>query len=133
VLVAGFARSHPFHDPALDALAEVRDGGRLITHTLAESFAVLTAPAGPYRVAGASVIVYLDQFLAGRQAAAIPAGAYSEAMALLSESGSSGGAIYDALIALAAREAGLTLVSLDRRARSTYELCGVEVSLLDGP
>jgi predicted nucleic acid-binding protein len=79
------------------------------------------------------VIAYLDQFLAGREAAPIPAGAYSEAIALLSESGSSGGAIYDALIALAAREARVTLVSLDRRALSTYELCSVEVSLLDGP
>ncbi len=32
----------------------------------------------------------------------------------------SGGAVYDALVALAAREAGATLVTRDRRAASTY-------------
>jgi hypothetical protein len=33
---------------------------------------------------------------------------------------------------LAAREAKADLVSLDRRARSTYELCGVEARMLGG-
>lgn len=37
----------------------------------------------------------------------------------------SGGAVYDALVAAAARERGLTLVSRDARAQSTYEALGV--------
>ncbi len=39
---------------------------------------------------------------------------------LLAPLGISGGAVYDALVALAAREAGATLVTRDRRAASTY-------------
>ena len=41
--------------------------------------------------------------------------------------GISGGAVYDALVAAAALEHGLTLATCDLRARSTYELLGVAV------
>jgi predicted nucleic acid-binding protein len=58
--------------------------------------------------------------------------AYREALDLLAGHGRGGGAIYDALIALAARDAKATLVSLDRRAERTYELCGIEARPLDG-
>ena len=42
-----------------------------------------------------------------------------------------GGAVYDALVAATAREAGATLVSLDRRAALTYQRVGVEFRLID--
>jgi predicted nucleic acid-binding protein len=42
-----------------------------------------------------------------------------------------GGAVYDALVATAAREHGLPLVSRDRRARPVYEALGVQVRFLD--
>lgn len=41
-----------------------------------------------------------------------------------------GGAIYDALIALAAREAKATLATLDARAAPIYELCRAEARFL---
>lgn len=41
-----------------------------------------------------------------------------------------GGAVYDALIAAAARESGLRLVSLDQRAARTYAAMGVDHQLL---
>lgn len=50
---------------------------------------------------------------------------------ILSGKGRGGASVYDALIALAARDANATLISLDRRARPTYELCGVEAKFLD--
>jgi predicted nucleic acid-binding protein len=130
VLVAGFVPSHLFHDVATAALAEVRADGCLIAHTMAETYSVLSAPSGPYRVESGAVVAYLDQFL-DRAAPIQPRPeAYREALGLLGNRNRAGGAVYDALIALAARDAGAALVSLDRRAERTYGDCGVEARLL---
>jgi predicted nucleic acid-binding protein len=48
----------------------------------------------------------------------------------LARSGVAGGATYDGLVALAAREHGAVLVTRDARARSTYEALGVSVDVL---
>jgi toxin FitB len=130
VLVAGFVSSHRFHPAAASALAEVLSDGCLVAHTTAETYAVLTAPGGVYRVEPSSVVEYLNQFLDGSLPIQPRPTAYDEALRLLAEGDRGGGAIYDALIALAARDAGSTLVSLDRRAERTYELCGIEARLL---
>lgn len=42
----------------------------------------------------------------------------------------SGGSVYDALVAAAAEEHGITLVTRDRRAMSTYRALDVDVELL---
>jgi predicted nucleic acid-binding protein len=42
-----------------------------------------------------------------------------------------GGAIYDALVAATAQEAGARLVSRDRRAARTYEAIGARYELID--
>jgi hypothetical protein len=46
---------------------------------------------------------------------------------VLSRFGIAGGAVYDALVALAATEHGATLATRDARARSTYETVGVDL------
>jgi predicted nucleic acid-binding protein len=46
---------------------------------------------------------------------------------VLSGLGISGGAVYDALVALAAAEHGAELATRDARARATYETVGVRV------
>jgi predicted nucleic acid-binding protein len=46
---------------------------------------------------------------------------------VLSQLGIAGGAVYDALVALAAAEHGTDLATRDARARSTYEMVGVRV------
>ncbi|MFZ0215494.1 MAG: VapC toxin family PIN domain ribonuclease, partial [Candidatus Dormiibacterota bacterium] len=46
---------------------------------------------------------------------------------LLSRLGIAGGAVYDALVALAAAEHGVDLGTRDARARSTYEAIGARV------
>lgn len=41
-----------------------------------------------------------------------------------------GGAVYDAFVAAVVREAGATLLSLDRRAAPTYQQLGIAVEYL---
>jgi toxin FitB len=45
----------------------------------------------------------------------------------LARLGIAGAAVYDALVALAAREHGAALATRDARARGTYDAVGVEV------
>lgn len=130
VLVAGFHPGHPRHAVAARTLVEVRSDGRLVAHTMAETYAVLSSPSGPFRVEPGAVVAYLDQFLERSDPIQHPPGTYREALGLLGERDQPGGAVYDALIALAARDAGATLASLDRRAESIYAACGVEARML---
>lgn len=129
VLIAGYLRSHQFHVNAASALAEVRRSGRLLAHAMAETYAVLTAPNGPFAAPGDSVLLYLRQFLA-REPSWLSPVAYATALGELARLGIDGGATYDGLIALAARDAGSRLISLDQRAASTYTRIGVELWLL---
>jgi predicted nucleic acid-binding protein len=48
----------------------------------------------------------------------------------LSGLGVAGGAVYDGLVALAAKEHGLALATRDARARGTYDAVGVDVILV---
>jgi predicted nucleic acid-binding protein len=48
----------------------------------------------------------------------------------LSHLGIVGGAVYDGLVALAAKEHGLALATRDARARGTYDAVGVKVILV---
>lgn len=130
VIVAGFVPSHRFHEAAVPALVEVKERGSLIAHTVAEAYSVLSAPGGIYRAESRAVVSYLDQFLADRPPILVPAAAYREALETLVAANRAGGAIYDALIALAAREAKATLATLDARAAPIYELCRADVRFL---
>ncbi|HEX5929740.1 MAG TPA: PIN domain-containing protein [Solirubrobacterales bacterium] len=132
VLVAGLDPDHPRHAEAVPALVEVKAGGRLVAHTLAETYSVLSSPSGPFRFEPRAVIAYLDQFLEEGGPIKHDPGSYREALGLLEERDLPGAAVYDALIALAARDAGATLLSLDRRAERTYAACGVEARILAG-
>jgi toxin FitB len=130
VLVAGFDPRHPFHAEAVPALVEVKAGGRLVAHTMAEAYSVLSSTGGPFRFEPEPVVAYLDQFLERSDPIQPLIGSYREALDLLGARNRAGGAIYDALIALAARDADITLVSLDRRAEQTYAACGVVAKML---
>jgi hypothetical protein len=52
--------------------------------------------------------------------------------AILSRLGIAGGAVYDALVALAAAEHGARLATRDARAKPTYETVGVPVIVVAG-
>jgi hypothetical protein len=112
--------SHPAHGAIRRRLA-----GRtlhLTTHSLAESYSVLTRLPGDARVAPLDAAALLsanfgdclplDDAVSGR----LPD--------VLAPLGIAGGAVYDAMGGIAAQTAGIVLVTRDARAISTYTLVG---------
>lgn len=103
-------------------------GGRelaLSGHALPETYSVLTRLPGDARLSADDAARLLDTrfttplTLSGQAA--------REVHATLSGLGVAGGAVYDALVALAAKEHGMTLATRDARARGTYDAVGVNV------
>ncbi len=99
----------------------------LCGHAVAETYAVLTRLPSGLRATPADAA----RLLAARFEEALhPLAATTRDLpTLLAAAGLAGGATYDALVALAARDHGATLVTLDARARDTYEAVGVTVLL----
>lgn len=97
----------------------------LCGHALAETYSVLTRLPGDARLAPADAARLLDArfssplVLGSAQARKLPG--------TLSRLGIAGGAVYDALVALAAVEHGAPLATRDSRARGTYDAVGVQV------
>jgi predicted nucleic acid-binding protein len=94
-------------------------------HALAETYSVLTRLPGDLRLAptDAARLIgerFVEPLLLGPEAAAGVAQA-------LGRLGIAGGAVYDALVALAALEHGADLATRDARAKATYETVGVRV------
>ena len=94
-------------------------------HALAETYSVLTRLPGDARLAPADAARLLEArfssplVLSSSQARKLPD--------TLSRLGIAGGAVYDALVALAAKEHGAALATRDARARGTYDAVGVMV------
>lgn len=126
VAVAAFASWHESHAPAR---AAIRDGAALIAHCALETYSVLTRLPTPHRAPAELVQRFLEaQFAAPH--IVMPAREQRRVTARLVALGIEGGAVYDGLVALTAAGAGATLISLDRRAATTYERCGVGVRLV---
>ncbi len=123
VAIPLLVRSH--HDHA----AVVRWWGgqqvALAGHALAETYSILTRLPGDARLKPADAARLLTArfsaplVLSGPRTRKLP-----DTLARL---GIAGGAVYDALVALAAREHGASLATRDARARGTYDAVGVEV------
>lgn len=94
-------------------------------HALAETYSVLTRLPGDLRLTPSDAARLLDErfaqplLLSDKTAARLPD--------VLSRLGIAGGAVYDALVALAAAEHGAQLATRDARAKATYETVGVRV------
>ncbi len=127
VLIAGASPEHQFYKQAATVLPAIRSEGRLIAHTMAETFSILTRQFDSRPPAG--VLRYLDQFLGQTPVGLTPA-SYPGVLRTLADGGIVGGAIYDGLIAATAKEAGLRLLSLDRRAARTYTMFDVDYEIL---
>lgn len=126
VIVAAFARWHEEHPLAAAALDRVN---ALIDHVVVESYSVLTRLPPARRVPSSLVATFLDHHFP----AVIPRLGYPGSDAVLGSAvpaGISGGAVYDLAVALTAAQADATLLSLDRRASSTYEKAGIRFELL---
>ena len=80
VLVAGFVVDHPAYDVARAAVAAVRSDGRLVAHTMAETYAVLSAPGGVYRAEPGAALEYLDDLLDDSPPIQLLPGSYREAL-----------------------------------------------------
>lgn len=124
VLVAALASWHPAHEPSREAIADVR---RIGSHVLLEAYSVLTRlPRGRLDAATAAAAIgslpwaVID----------LPSPARPRLIERLAQAKVLGGAVYDGLVGLTAREHGLTLLTRDRRARRTYDALGVGYTVL---
>lgn len=105
--------------------------GRAITlsgHALAETYSVLTRLPGDIRLAPADAA----RLLAERFASPL---LVSEKVAqrlpqILADLDIAGGAVYDAMAALAAAEHNCVLATRDARAKATYDAIGVRVEIV---
>jgi toxin FitB len=97
----------------------------LCGHALAETYSVLTRLPGDLRLAPADAA----RLLAERFAPPLLLGPETAARLpdVLGRLGIAGGAVYDALVGLAAAEHGARLATRDIRARPTYEIVGATV------
>ena len=94
-------------------------------HAVPETYSVLTRLPGDLRVAPADAARLLtERFAAPLLLGPQVAGRLPD---VLSKLGIAGGAVYDALVALAAAEHGADLATRDARAKATYETVGVRV------
>lgn len=127
VAVPLLAGSHQSHD-RVAAWARGKSSIVLSGHALVETFAVLTRLPGDARVAPSDAVTLIDENFA--EPVLLPPRVAQIAHRLLAEAAISGGAAYDGLVALAAREHGVSLATRDARARATYEALGVTVELV---
>lgn len=126
IVVAAFASWHEQHSMADK---EVDGKARLVAHCAIEAFSVLTRLPPPHRVAGHLIRDFLTARFPDPYVGLDPS-EFQGLIPRLVELGISGGAVYDALIATAARAADDLLVSCDRRAAQTYERIGVAFRLI---
>jgi toxin FitB len=94
-------------------------------HALAETYSVLTRLPGDARLAPADAARLLDARFSAPLV--LSTSGTRKLAGTLSRLGIAGGAVYDALVALAAGEHGMPLATRDARARGTYEAVGVTV------
>jgi predicted nucleic acid-binding protein len=116
---------HELHELAFDAVKAHRAG--IAGHALFETYSVLTRHPD-LRVTPAQALALLDSTFAHR--AVLSKAATSRTLQALAHGSVTGGATYDGLVGATAAEAGLPLLTLDRRARRTYEAVGADVVYL---
>lgn len=127
VAVAAALPWHEAHATAVTALASGE--AALIAHVAVETYSVLTRLPPPQRVPPSAARTYLARAFAFPPLT-LPPQQYGRLLEVAAGKGITGGAVYDALVGSTARHAGVTLLTLDRRALPTYELTGVEYRLL---
>lgn len=123
VAVPLLVRTHRAHA----AVARWWDGRdvALSGHAVVETYSVLTRLPGDLRVAPADAARLIGERF--RPPLLLGSDVASRVPDVLSRLGIAGGAVYDALVALAAVEHGADLATRDARARATYEAVGAQV------
>lgn len=126
VIVAGLSTWHDRHEDCRAVLDERPD---IAGHALVEAFSVLTRLPAPYRVQAQLAAELLTANFAGPPLI-MGAELLVRFVGNLPEWNVLGGAVYDALIAVTAREVGATLLTLDARALRTYHAVGADGRLI---
>ncbi len=127
VAVALVAAGHEHHEATRKAV-----GGRscgLSGHAAFETFSVLTRLPPPIRRTPRAVTRLLARDFPGSRF--LSARGAERLQARLAQLGIAGGAVYDALVAAAAAEHGITLATRDRRAAETYRALDIGFELID--
>lgn len=118
---------HEQHALARSALSGLRP--RLPAYVAVETYSVLTRLPPGRRLHGNVAREFL-----GRRfhwpPLVLSAEGYGDLLDTAAAEDVVGGAVYDGLVGVTAREAGATLLTRDRRAVATYELLGVDYRLL---
>lgn len=97
-------------------------------HAAAETYAVLTRLPGDARLTARDAVTLMDENFA--QPIVLSAALARRFHRECADKGISGGATYDALVGLAAREHKVALATRDARAQSTYQAIGATVEQL---
>ena len=100
----------------------------LAGHASTETYSVLTRLPGPNRLTPPAAARAIRT--AFPRSVSLPEETARTAVDVLADAGVSGGAVYDGLVGLAAREVGITLLTCDRRAIGTYAALKVDVYVL---
>lgn len=126
VAVPLLIETHEFNE-VVTGWAEGRELA-LSGHALAETFSVITRLPDGIRVTPIDAALLIDRsFSAPLRLNEDTSIQLASVLALL---GVAGRAVYDALVALAARDAGLPLATRDGRARSTYVRVGIDIEIV---
>ena len=97
-------------------------------HALAETYSVLTRLPGDARLAPADAARLLNARLGSPLL--LSSARTRKLPDTLSRLGIAGAAVYDALVALAAKEHGAALATRDARARGTYDAVGAKIIIV---
>lgn len=124
--IALLSPDHPAHADVRRACARQTLG--LAGHAIFETYSVLTRLPGAARRTRAAALRVIDTEFAA--SATLPPRIARDAISTFAREGIAGGAVYDGLVGLAAKAAGATLLSCDRRALPTYASLGVDVRLI---
>ncbi|AZS38793.1 MULTISPECIES: type II toxin-antitoxin system VapC family toxin [Microbacterium] len=117
---------NPAHERVLELVR-----GRVIGlagHAAFETYSVLTRLPGEARVSPGRAREIIERSFP--VLASLSAASAQAAVTTFATAGIAGGSVYDGLVGLAARDAGLPLVTCDRRAMGTYAALGVVVNLV---
>ncbi len=118
ILVAAFYAAHPRHEDCLALLGDESDRQLVCgAQTLAEFYATVTAmPMGGRRVTGEVARLFLEDVRARFAVVTLNEGEYWDVVAGVAKLGLASGAIYDALLARCAANAGAEAIyTLNRK------------------
>ncbi|MBO0881427.1 MAG: type II toxin-antitoxin system VapC family toxin [Mycobacterium sp.] len=119
-------RENPFHLAARARLLACRRG--MSGHAAVELLSVLTRLPPPQRLSPVAALrLEATNFPESRYLSATDT---QDLLRECADAGIAGGALYDGLVAAAARKHKLPLVTCDRRAEATYRVLGVTYELL---